>query len=79
LVLETGNLDRVRCLHHATNCNIAAFRAGEADVWEEARMRRWNLAYYSGNLDFGTKKMHPADASPQLRKLVCIARQGQSL
>mmetsp|Transcript_59876 Transcript_59876/g.121558 ORF Transcript_59876/g.121558 Transcript_59876/m.121558 type:complete len:204 (-) Transcript_59876:96-707(-) len=39
--VHTG-LPFFRCLHHATNCNIAAFRAGEADVWEEvACMHLW--------------------------------------
>eukprot|EP00435_Cladocopium_sp_Y103_P008207 s565_g2.t1 len=39
--VHTG-LPFFRCLHHATNCNIATFRAGDADVWEEvACMHLW--------------------------------------
>eukprot|EP00913_Durusdinium_trenchii_P016797 g15787.t1 len=31
-----------RCLHHTTNCNLATFRAGETDVWEEVlTMHLW--------------------------------------
>lgn len=36
IAVNEGPRPCFRCLHHATNCSVATFRAGDREVWEEA-------------------------------------------